>query len=201
MNFAIRPGEIVGLAGPSGAGKSTLGDILLGLVRPSQGQVYWKGSPIFRKGKHNRAWKKTMRYYRCDYQKIYQDPLASFCPRQTLGDALKDVVRYHAIQNPSLEKSLERLGLATDMLNRFPRQLSGGELQRMALIRVMLLKPDFIVADEPTSRLDLSVQAHIIRLIAGFSRSNACAILLISHDTELIQVVCDRCIYLDHPFQ
>ncbi len=188
---------MVGLSGPSGSGKSTLGNILLGLLCPSQGQVYWKDDPIFQGEGKNLPREKTVHLLRCKYQKIFQDPLASFCPKQTLGEALGDVVFYHGLGNIPLDRHLERLGLDPDMLNRYPHQLSGGELQRMALIRVMLLKPSFIVADEPTSRLDLSVQAHIIRLIAGFSRSDGCAVLLISHDAELIQAVCDRCIYID----
>ena len=149
VNFSISPGEMVGLSGPSGSGKSTLGNILLGLLCPSQGQVYWKDDPIFQGEGKNLPREKTVHLLRCKYQKIFQDPLASFCPKQTLGEALGDVVFYHGLKNIPLDRHLERLGLDPDMLNRYPHQLSGGELQRMALIRVMLLKPSFIVADEP----------------------------------------------------
>ena len=183
----------MGLTAPSGKGKSTLGDILLGLRAPSHGELFWKGRQI------KAVSGKIPRDLRCRFQKIFQDPVASFPPGQTLKTAFEDVIHYHGITGglePLMAQPLETLGLSFDMLDRFPHQLSGGEMQRMALARVMLVKPCFIVADEPTSRLDLSVQALIIRMIAEYARSAQCAVLLISHDDDLIQAVCDRVIRL-----
>ncbi len=189
INLSLYPGEMVGLSGPSGAGKSTLGDLLLGLLPPSRGRVYWGKHRIDRKesGPYN-----ALRRY---YQKIFQDPAASFPPGQTTGASLQEVIRYHGLAD-TIDEKLAKVALTTDMLRRYPCELSGGEMQRMALARVMLLSPCFIVADEPTSRLDLSVQAHIIRLIADYSRSSGCAVLLISHDRALIEAVCSRCLNL-----
>lgn len=193
INLSIHPGEMVGLSGPSGVGKSTLGDILLDVRPPTRGRVYWGENRIdqkkIRRQKHPLN---TLRRY---YQKIFQDPASSFPPGQTTGESLQEVTAYHGLED-SIQENLGAVALNPDMLKRYPCELSGGEMQRMALARVMLLKPRFIVADEPTSRLDLSVQAHIIRLIADYSRASGCAVLLISHDRALIETVCSRCLYL-----
>ncbi len=193
VNLSLYPGEMVGLSGPSGVGKSTLGDILLGLLPPTHGRVYWGESCIDRKkASQQKHPLNTLRRY---YQKIFQDPASSFPPGQTTGESLREVIRYHGLED-SIQENLSAVALNPDMLKRYPCELSGGEMQRMALARVMLLKPRFIVADEPTSRLDLSVQAHIIRLLADYSRSSGCAVLLISHDRALIETVCSRCLIL-----
>ena len=224
LNFTIQPGELIGLSGPSGKGKSTLGDILLGLRAPTHGRVFWGAQEVYQSGRFINPRFETASL-RCRYQKIFQDPVASFPPNQTLGEAFQDLIHYHGIQGENRQEKkrgernshnqgmgnllkkrkiayiedmmkgrLEALGLEPEMLMRYPHQLSGGEMQRMALARVMLLNPSFIVADEPTSRLDLSVQAHIIRLIVDYSRSEKCAVLIISHDADLLLTVCDRTI-------
>ena len=192
IHLEIKPGELVGLTGPSGVGKSTLGDILLGLREPIQGQVLWCGRPIYAGGK------KDLMGLRRYYQKIYQDPVASFPPGQTTGQALADVIRYYQLARNAgeteklLKTTIAPLDLGPEHLERFPHQLSGGEMQRLALARILLVEPRFLMADEPTSRLDLSVQAHIIRLIADFARTRRCAVLLISHNLKLIEAICDR---------
>ena len=193
VNLSLYPGEMVGLSGPSGVGKSTLGDILLGLRPPTRGRVYWGEHSIY--GKKRSRHTVLLNQFRRYYQKIFQDPASSFPPGQTTGASLQEVIRYHGLEDTIHEK-LCSVALTLNMLKRYPCELSGGEMQRMALARIMLLKPRFIVADEPTSRLDLSVQAYIIRLLAEYSRSSGCAILLISHDKALIETVCNRCLYL-----
>lgn len=198
IDFTIRPGELVGLTGHSGIGKSTLGDILLGLLQPSQGRIYWNGLDIWTK-----PTKQKIRLRRL-YQKIFQDPAASFPPHQTVGRAMEDIVSYYRLADNSqdlrtlLEEVLAPLGLDRELLNRQPHQLSGGEMQRMALARIMLVRPRFIVADEPTSRLDLSVQAQVIRLLADLTCSQNWSVLLISHDNALVHAVCDRGLRLEY---
>jgi ABC-type dipeptide/oligopeptide/nickel transport system ATPase subunit len=192
INLGIGPGEMVGLSGLSGMGKSTLGDLMLGLRKPLTGRVCWGGRALFQNSRRPPV---DLRPY---YQKIYQDPVASFPPGQSAGQSLRDVIRYHRLAripddiSGLLQTSIEPLGLDMEHLRRRPHQLSGGEMQRLALARVMLLRPRFLVADEPTSRLDISVQAMIIRLIAKMASAHDCAVLLISHDRKLINAVCDR---------
>jgi peptide/nickel transport system ATP-binding protein len=192
INLSISAGEVVGLSGLSGSGKSTLGDLLIGLHRPLKGQVFWGEQAISQNGRKPPA---GLRPY---YQKIYQDPSASFPPGQSTGQSMRDVIRCHQLgRSPEeitglLLNNLEPMGLEMAHLKRRPNQLSGGEMQRLALARIMLFKPRFLVADEPTSRLDISVQAMVVRLIADMAKAHNCAVLLISHNGKLINAVCSR---------
>lgn len=196
INLAIGPGEIVGLAGRSGIGKSTLADILLGILKPTRGQVAWCGKD---RSTLPRGESRKLRLF---YQKIFQDPAASFPPHQTAGKALRDLVACHRLYTNDLElyrlldTLLTPLGLDQGLLDRYPHQLSGGEMQRLALARIMLLQPYFVVADEPTSRLDLSAQAEVVRLLEQLARTQNWSFLFISHDEDLLHAVCDRRIRL-----
>ncbi len=192
LSIEVKPGEIIGLSGPSGCGKTTFGDILLGLKRPDTGNVIWNGNGMNGSGKNSRV------ALRPCFQKIYQDPPASFPPHQTIEEALADVVRnknsiarkeiiYHRIS-----AAIKDVDLDKDLLGRYPGQLSGGEIQRFALARVLLLKPVFLVADEPTSRLDFSVQAKIVRLLMRLAKERRMGVLLISHDPALLRVACKK---------
>jgi len=200
LNLEVRSCELIGLTGPSGSGKTTLGNVLLGLKRPVAGRVFWTDTDVYTGSPS------TIKSLRPLYQKLYQDPVASFYPGQKVGQALYDVVRYHGLNGLAdhghriIENILKRLGLCPDLLDRFPHQLSGGELQRMALARILLIKPRFIFADEPTSRLDLSVQAHVIRFIAELAEKDQIGILLVSHDLELLSAVCHRILILNPAF-
>lgn len=179
LDLTVRAGEIVGLFGASGSGKSTLGDLLLGLLSPDRGTI--ERHPASRQ--HG-------------FQKLYQDPPAAFPPRVTLRRALADLVRLHRLDAATIGPLLERLRLTPDLLDRLPSEVSGGELQRLALLRVLLMNPVFLVADEPTSRLDLITQQQTVALLAELARERACAVLLVSHDLALIEKTADRVVRL-----
>jgi peptide/nickel transport system ATP-binding protein len=179
LTFAVRPGEIVGVTGPSGCGKSTLGDVVLGLMTPSEGSVtYQAGAP------------------RVAFQKLFQDPVAAFAPTVTLGRNLADLVRLHRLDARRIGPLLQRLRLAPELLNRLPGNVSGGELQRFSLLRVLLVNPVFIFADEPSSRLDLITQQDMLALLIEAAAQHNLAVLLVSHDEALIEAVCHRRIHL-----
>ncbi|GHS95852.1 ABC transporter ATP-binding protein [Synergistales bacterium] len=192
-SFSLFPGEIVGLAGPSGSGKTTLGNVLLGLMRPNSGVVRWGGADIAAMSDAQ------FRELRPRYQKIYQDPLTSFPPRQTIGEAMRDLLFFRFGDTPecSTEKIVietRSVGLNDSLLERLPSQLSGGELQRFSLARVLLADPMFILADEPTSRLDISVQAKTGRLIQKIAEERGICVLWISHDIPLLKILCSKII-------
>jgi ABC-type glutathione transport system ATPase component len=175
QDFAIAPGEIVGVTGPSGCGKSTFGDLLLGLLKPDTGTV-WRDST----------------YPPLRYQKLYQDPPAAFPRSITIGQAIEDLIRLHALQPEAKDTLMDELRLQPELLDRLPEQISGGELQRFALLRVLLLDPIFLFADEPTSRLDLITQQEMMNMLVRCARERHCSILLVSHHAELIDKVADR---------
>lgn len=175
QDLSLRPGEIVGITGPSGSGKSSLGDVLLGLLKADAGEVTRlpQAKPV-------------------RYQKLYQDPPSAFPQKIPLGEAIADLVRLHRLDGTRVQPLMERLRLAPVLLTRLPTEVSGGELQRFALLRVLLLDPLFLFADEPTSRLDLITQQETIDLLTELARERNCAVLLVSHDAALIEKTCDR---------
>ncbi|AOG10227.1 ABC transporter ATP-binding protein [Agrobacterium sp. RAC06] len=175
QEIALRPGEIVGITGPSGSGKSSLGDVLLGLLTPDAGEVT-----------------RLPQASAVRYQKLYQDPPSAFPQKITLGEAIADLVRLHRLDGARVQPLMERLRLSQVLLTRLPTEVSGGELQRFALLRVLLLDPVFLFADEPTSRLDLITQQETIDLLTELARERNCAVLLVSHDAALIEKTCDR---------
>jgi peptide/nickel transport system ATP-binding protein len=182
LNVTAAPGEFVGLSGPSGGGKSTLGDLLLGLLTPDAGTV-WRDPAA----------------HRVRFQKLYQDPPAAFSPHVSLHTSLSDLVKRHRLDAKQIDPTMARLGLEPALLGRRPREISGGELQRFALLRTLLLEPVFLFADEPTSRLDLITQQETVSLLSEVARERGCAVLLVSHDLELIRKVSDRWLELGAP--
>ncbi|OBV39341.1 ABC transporter ATP-binding protein [Janthinobacterium psychrotolerans] len=175
----IRRGEVVAVTGDSGAGKTTFGNLLLGLLRPDAGTVTRAaGLP------------------RTAFQKLYQDPAAAFAPTLTLRAALRDVLALHGLQWEDMAPLLARLRLAETLLDRLPSQVSGGELQRFALARVLLLKPALIFADEPTSRLDPITQQQTLNLLLEVAGESGCAVLLVTHDAQIARAVGQRRIAL-----
>ncbi|WP_252717057.1 ATP-binding cassette domain-containing protein [Herbaspirillum sp. B65] len=175
ISTRIHAGEIVAISGPSGAGKTSLGNIVLGLLQPDAGQV-----------------RRAAGLPRTAFQKIYQDPAAAFAPSVRLRQSLTDLVRLHQLDWYCLESLLERMRVAPALLDRLPRQVSGGELQRIALARVLLMRPALIFADEPTSRLDPLTQQEVIALLVEQARAMGSAVLLVTHDAQIVQCVADR---------
>ena len=175
ISAVIGKAEFVSIAGPSGSGKTTLGNLILGLIQPDQGRV-----------------ERNSHLSRIALQKIYQDPSAAFAPSISLRTSLQDLVDLHKLDWNVLSALLTRLRLQADLLDRLPSQVSGGELQRFALARVLMLKPALIFADEPTSRLDPITQQETLTLLAEHARENQCAVLLVTHDRQIAQHLADR---------
>lgn len=175
----LRRGEFIAVTGPSGSGKTTFGNLVLGLLRPDAGTVT-----------------RAAALARTAFQKIYQDPAAAFAPTITLRQSLQDVIALHRLAWSELEGLLERLRLRPALLDRLPSQVSGGELQRFALARVLLLRPALIFADEPTSRLDPVTQQETLALLAEHARASGCAVLLVTHDPDIAARMAARTIAL-----
>lgn len=168
MDLTLREGEVVAVSGPSGCGKTTLGNVLLGVVQADAGHV--------QRPTNLPSWK---------FQKLYQDPPAAFSPFRTLGQALEDVGRLHRLPDSGQARWMQALGLDVGLLARLPHEVSGGELQRFALLRIMLLQPAFIFADEPSSRLDPITQRNTMQVLCEIAAQSGCSVLLVSHDANL----------------
>ncbi len=194
VTIRISRGESLALVGESGSGKSTLGRLLLRLLEPDHGRIIFDGKDITREPE------KRLRPLRRRMQLIPQDPYTSFNPLLTVGEQLAQPLLAHGIaETPSqaqriVIEALEQAGLAPgeDYYHRRPSQLSGGQLQRAAIVRALLLQPDFIVADEPTSSLDVSVRAAILKLIKDYQEKHRAALLFITHDLATAKLVADR---------
>ena len=180
VDLSVRRGEIVAVTGPSGCGKTTLGDVLLGLLRPDAGSV--------RRLPGVAPWR---------FGKLYQDPPSAFARHQTMRQALGDMAHRHGLASGRIAAMLERLRLASALLDRRPEALSGGELQRFALARVLALDPVFLFADEPTSRLDPVSQREVSALLGELARERGLAVLLVTHDAALASRLGDRTVHLN----
>ncbi|WP_417267718.1 ABC transporter ATP-binding protein [Celeribacter baekdonensis] len=182
VTLDIKPGEIFGVTGPSGCGKSSLGDAILGLVAPTEGAI------LRRPDVRPHA-----------FQKLYQDPVAGFPRKRTIGNTMMDMVTLIGGRTQQIDALMDRLGLDPSLLRRRPGAVSGGELQRLSLLRVLLRKPAFLFADEPTSRLDPITQAKVIALLMETAEQDGVALMLVSHDAALIRSTADTILPLGMP--
>ena len=175
MDLQIRSGERVAVQGPSGTGKSTLGNVLLGLLPPDTGSV---------------ARSQGLRPHA--FQKLYQDPVGSFAPHISLAQSLRDAARLHRCDWKTVQRRLEQLRVPESLLARKPEQVSGGELQRIALARVLVAQPALLFADEPTSRLDPITQQEAIQILLSATQETGAALILVTHDEHLAAAVATR---------
>lgn len=191
VTFDIWKGETLGLVGESGSGKSTTGRTILQLYRPTAGSVMVEGKELTSmKGEE-------LRHMRQRMQMIFQDPYASLNPRMTVGNIVSEPLRIHKIMKGAemreyIENLLEKVGLNPFYINRYPHEFSGGQRQRIGIARALALNPSFIVADEPISALDVSIQAQVVNLMKGLQEELELTYLFIAHDLSMIRYLCDR---------
>jgi oligopeptide/dipeptide ABC transporter ATP-binding protein len=192
VSFHIDAGETLGLVGESGCGKSTLGRVLLRLQEPSGGRVVVDGAEVTSLAPG------ALRAFRRRAQIIFQDPYASLNPRMTIGEALAEPLIIHrlapdrAARSRRVAELLERVGLRAEVAARYPHEFSGGQRQRIGIARALAVEPRFIVADEPLSALDVSIQAQIVNLLVALQAESRLTFLFISHDLKIVQHLCDR---------
>lgn len=195
VTLRIQPGEVVGLVGESGSGKSTIGRMAIALLPPTEGRVAFDGTDLAGMATDD------LRRLRQRMQIIFQDPWGALNPRHTIGRLMEEPLLLHTTLTATQRREeviaiAQRMQLGLPLLERYPAQLSGGQLQRVCIGRALATKPDLLVLDEPTSSLDVSVRAGILQLLDTLRRETGVAMLFISHDLETIQALCDRVVVL-----
>ena len=192
VDLHVMPGETLGLVGESGCGKSTLGRLLLRLYDPTGGRIYFDGRDI------TEMHQRELRPLRRGMQIIFQDPYSSLNPRMTVRAAVAEALRVHGLAGDRSEEEdrvaalLERVGLRPEQMRRYPHEFSGGQRQRIGIARALAVSPKFIVADEPVSALDVSIQAQIVNLLRDLQAELGLSFLFIAHDLHIVEYVSHR---------
>ncbi len=191
INFSIKDGAVFALVGESGSGKSTVARLVLKLIQPTSGKIVFRGKNIGElKGD-------SLREFRKSVQIIFQDPFSSLNPRMTVLDTISEPLKIHKLVKRSELKDkvvslLRSVGLQTDVLNRYPHEFSGGQRQRICIARALAVSPEVIVADEPLSALDVSIQAQILNILQELKRQSSISFLFISHELRVVQYFSDE---------
>ncbi|MCC4768062.1 ATP-binding cassette domain-containing protein [Methanosarcina sp. DH1] len=197
VTFSVDRGETVGIIGESGCGKTSLAKMVLKLLKSSSGSMYLNGEDV------SSIRGEKLKNYRRKVQIIFQNPESSINPHMKIYNCIAEVLRINKLASRKSEEEkalinqlISMVGLQQEHLNRYSWELSGGQIQRVALSRVLALKPELLVADEPTSMLDVSVQAQVLTLLRSMQREQGFAMLFISHDLDVVRIMCDRVIVM-----
>ncbi|CAH8768533.1 ABC transporter ATP-binding protein [Paenibacillus dendritiformis] len=191
VSFHINKGETLGLVGESGCGKSTTGRMLLRLLEPSEGSIYFEGQDITKLSGNE------LRKMRRNMQMVFQDPFASLNPRHTIGKILEEPLIVHGVKDRlerkrRVKELLEVVGLSTYHASRYPHQFSGGQRQRIGIARALAIHPKLIIADEPVSALDVSIQSQVLNLLQDLQQEYELTYLFIAHDLGVVRHISDR---------
>ncbi|MFN8723263.1 MAG: ABC transporter ATP-binding protein [Rhodospirillales bacterium] len=195
ISFDVMPGEVVGLVGESGSGKTTAGRTILRLVEPTSGEIVFDGTDIAKiPAPAMRDWRRRM-------QIIFQDPYASLNPRMTVGEIVGQALKIHRLASGAdmedrVVQLLQKVGLASSAVRRYPHEFSGGQRQRIGIARALAVSPQFIVADEPVSALDVSIQAQVLNLLLDLKSELQLTLLFIAHDLSVVEYISDRVIVM-----
>ena len=192
VSFDLRKGEILGIVGESGSGKSTIARTLIGLQKASSGHISFLQPPT------PNLQPPTSNLQPVSLQMIFQDAVGSLNPRMTVRQTLEEVLRIKRTENLTVKQLLDFVGLSSAVLDQYPREMSGGQCQRVSVARALACRPDILIADEPVSALDVSVQARILNLLRDLRRDLGLTILLIAHDLSVVKNVCDRIAVMEH---
>lgn len=192
VSLSVKRGETIGLVGESGCGKSTTGRTIIRLYEPTEGKIIFKGKDI-----SHMSESELRRTVRKDIQMVFQDPFATLNPRKTLKSIIKEPLITHNLyagkeRDEKVEELLETVGLNASFANRYPHEFSGGQRQRIGIARALALKPELIIADEPVSALDVSIQAQIINLMEDLQEEFGLTYVFISHDLSVVRHISDR---------
>ncbi|MBY0096858.1 ABC transporter ATP-binding protein [Mesobacillus maritimus] len=194
ISLEVGKGETLGLVGESGCGKSTLGRMVVGLLEPTEGEVYFEGRPLLEKGRNKRDLGQKI-------QMVFQDPYASLNPRMSVANIIGEPLQLHRVGTQSerrkrVDELLERVGLTSAHGTRYPEEFSGGQRQRIGIARALALNPKLIVCDEPVSALDVSIQAQILNLLKDIQEESGLSYIFIAHGLQAVKHISDRIVVM-----